>query len=119
LSRYNNSRRTWQYTNEFKVKAVQLSSIECIQVKSGMNTSELIKIMGEPALREFDQTSEEWNDCKTESNADEYVVINLQNSMLIGSILKGYTAFYLLSDWVETTTEILLETFLAGFTPEP
>jgi hypothetical protein len=77
LSRYNNSRRTWQYTNEVKVKAVQLSSIECIHVRTGMNTSELMKIMSESALREFDQTSEEWNDCKTESNADEYAVINL------------------------------------------
>jgi hypothetical protein len=45
--------------------------------------------MGEPALREFDQTSEEWNHCKIGSNADEYPVINLQNSMLIGSILRS------------------------------
>jgi transposase-like protein len=34
MPRYNNPRRTWQYTNEFKVKAVQLSLIEGIQVKS-------------------------------------------------------------------------------------
>jgi transposase len=33
MPRYNNPRRTWQYTNEFKIKAVQLSLIEGVQVK--------------------------------------------------------------------------------------
>ena len=34
MPRYNKPRKTWQYTNEFKAKAVQLSLIEGIQVKS-------------------------------------------------------------------------------------
>ena len=38
MPRYNNPRRTWQYTNEFKVKAVQLSLIEGIQVKAVTET---------------------------------------------------------------------------------
>jgi transposase len=41
MPRYNNPRRTWQYTNEFKVKAVQLSLIEGIQVKSVAETLDI------------------------------------------------------------------------------
>jgi transposase len=41
MLRYNNPRRTWQYTNEFKVKAVQLSLIEGIQVKSVAETLDI------------------------------------------------------------------------------
>jgi len=33
MPRYNNPRKTWHYSNEFKVKAVQLSLIEGIQVQ--------------------------------------------------------------------------------------
>ena len=33
MPRYNNPRRTWRYTNEFKTKAVQLSLLEGVQVK--------------------------------------------------------------------------------------
>lgn len=33
MPRYKNSRRTWQYSNDFKVKAVELSYQECIQVQ--------------------------------------------------------------------------------------
>ena len=33
MPKYTKPRKTWQYSNEFKVKAVQLSLIEGIQVK--------------------------------------------------------------------------------------
>ena len=33
MPRYNNPRKTWHYSNEFKVKAVQLSLIDGIQVQ--------------------------------------------------------------------------------------
>ena len=33
MPKYNNPRKTWQYSNEFKARAVQLSLIEGIQVK--------------------------------------------------------------------------------------
>jgi transposase len=45
MPRYNNPRRTWQYTNEFKVKAVQLSLIEGIQVKSVAETLDIHPFM--------------------------------------------------------------------------
>jgi transposase len=45
MLRYNNPRRTWQYTNEFKVKAVQLSLIEGIQVKSVAETLDIHPFM--------------------------------------------------------------------------
>ncbi|WP_406566481.1 transposase [Aestuariirhabdus haliotis] len=38
MSRYNNPRRTWQYTNEFKTKAVQLSLTDGIQVQEVAKT---------------------------------------------------------------------------------
>ena len=33
MPRYNNPGKTWRYTNEFKVKAVQLTWLEEIQIK--------------------------------------------------------------------------------------
>ena len=33
MPKYTKPRKTWQYSNEFKVKAVQLSLIEGVQVK--------------------------------------------------------------------------------------
>jgi transposase len=45
LPRYNNPRRTWQYTNEFKVKAVQLSLLEGIRVKSVAETLDIHPFM--------------------------------------------------------------------------
>jgi transposase len=33
MPRYNNPRKTWHYTNEFKVKAVQLSLLDGVQVQ--------------------------------------------------------------------------------------
>jgi transposase len=45
MSRYNNPRRTWQYTNEFKAKAVQLSLIKDIQVKSAAETLDIYPMM--------------------------------------------------------------------------
>jgi transposase len=45
MPRYNNPRRTWQYTNEFKVKAVQLSLLEGIRVKSVAETLDIHPFM--------------------------------------------------------------------------
>ena len=38
MARYNNSRKTWQYTQEFKAKAVQLSLLDGVQVKEVAET---------------------------------------------------------------------------------
>lgn len=45
MARYNNSRKTWQYTEEFKVKAVQLSLLENIQVKEVAATLDIHPFM--------------------------------------------------------------------------
>jgi transposase len=45
MPRYNNPRKTWQYTNEFKVKAVQLSLLNGIQVKSVADTLDIHPFM--------------------------------------------------------------------------
>ena len=45
MPRYNNPRKTWQYTNEFKVKAVQLSLLEGIQVQEVAKTLNIHPMM--------------------------------------------------------------------------
>jgi len=45
MARYNNSRKTWQYTEEFKAKAVQLSLLENIQVKEVAETLDIHPFM--------------------------------------------------------------------------
>ena len=37
MPRYNQPRKTWRYTEEFKAKAVQLSHLEGVQVKEVVN----------------------------------------------------------------------------------
>ena len=38
MPKYNNPRKTWHYTNEFKTKAVQLSLLEGVKVKEVAET---------------------------------------------------------------------------------
>ena len=45
MPKYNNPRRTWQYSNEFKVKAVQLSLHEGIQVQEVAKTLDIHPMM--------------------------------------------------------------------------
>ncbi|MCL6417923.1 transposase, partial [Aestuariirhabdus sp. Z084] len=45
MPRYNNPRRTWQYTNEFKAKAVQLSLMDGIQVQEVAKTLDIHPMM--------------------------------------------------------------------------
>lgn len=45
MPKYNNPRRTWQYSNEFKVKAVQLSLLEGIQVQEVAKTLDIHPMM--------------------------------------------------------------------------
>ena len=45
MPKYNNPRRTWHYTNEFKAKAVQLSLLEGIQVKEVAETLDIHPFM--------------------------------------------------------------------------
>jgi len=45
MARYNNSRKTWQYTEEFKAKAVQLSLLENVQVKEVAETLDIHPFM--------------------------------------------------------------------------
>ena len=44
MPKYTQPRKTWQYSNEFKVKAVQLSLIEGIQVQEVANTLDIHRI---------------------------------------------------------------------------
>jgi len=45
MPRYNNSRKTWRYTEEFKAKAVQLSLLDNIQVKEVAETLDIYPFM--------------------------------------------------------------------------
>ena len=45
MPKYTQPRKTWQYSNEFKVKAVQLSQIEGIQVQEVANTLDMHPFM--------------------------------------------------------------------------
>ncbi|WP_444910967.1 transposase [Microbulbifer sp. TRSA005] len=45
IPKYNKPRKTWQYSNEFKVKAVMLSLIEGIQVKEVAETLDIHSFM--------------------------------------------------------------------------
>jgi len=45
IPKYNNPRRTWQYTNEFGAKAVQLSLLEGVQVQEVAKTLDIHPMM--------------------------------------------------------------------------
>ena len=45
MPKYPKPRKTWQYPNEFKVKAVQLSQIEGVQVKEVADTLDIHPFM--------------------------------------------------------------------------
>ena len=45
MPRYNNSRKTWRYTEEFKAKAVQLSLLDNVQVKEVAETLDIHPFM--------------------------------------------------------------------------
>ena len=45
MPRYNNPKKTWQYTNEFKVKAVQLTQLQGVQVKDVAKTLDIHPFM--------------------------------------------------------------------------
>ena len=45
MPKYTKPRKTWQYSNEFKVKAVQLSLIEGIQVREVADTLDIHPFM--------------------------------------------------------------------------
>lgn len=45
MPKYNNARKTWHYTNEFKAKAVQLSLLEGVQVKEVAETLDIHPFM--------------------------------------------------------------------------
>ena len=45
MPKYNNPRRTWSYTKEFKAKAVQLSMLEGVQVKQVAETLDIHPFM--------------------------------------------------------------------------
>ena len=58
MPRYNNPRKTWQYTNEFKAKAVQLSLIEGIQVKAVAETLDTHPFMLSRQWKEYREGKE-------------------------------------------------------------
>ena len=41
MPKYNNPIKIWQYTNEFKVKAVQLSLLNYVQIKDAAKTLDI------------------------------------------------------------------------------
>ena len=41
MPKYTKPRKTWQYSNEFKVKAVQLSLLDNVQVKEVADTLDI------------------------------------------------------------------------------
>jgi transposase len=45
MPKYNNPRKTWQYTEEFKAKAVQLSELQGVQVKEVAETLDIHPFM--------------------------------------------------------------------------
>lgn len=45
MGRYNQPRKTWRYTNEFKAKAVQLSLLEGVQVQEVASTLDIHPFM--------------------------------------------------------------------------
>jgi transposase len=45
MPRYNNPRKTWRYTNEFKAKAVQLTYLDGIQIKQVAKTLDIHPFM--------------------------------------------------------------------------
>lgn len=45
MPRYNNPRKTWRYTNEFKAKAVQLTYLDRIQIKKVAETLDIHPFM--------------------------------------------------------------------------
>ncbi len=45
MPRYNNPRKTWRYTNEFKVKAVQLTYLDGVQIKKVAETLDIHPFM--------------------------------------------------------------------------
>lgn len=79
------------------------------EVKPGITSGQLIKLMGNPALREFDQEKEEWHYCKTGHDVDEYVVFSLQDDKVVTS--KYYTVSWLdvVYHHTQMPTEALIE----------
>ena len=53
MPRYTKPRRTWQYVNEFKVKAVQLSLLDGVQVKDVAVTLDIHPFMLSRWRKEF------------------------------------------------------------------
>jgi transposase len=45
MPKYNQPRKTWKYSNEFKVKAVQLSLLSNVQVKDVADTLDIHRFM--------------------------------------------------------------------------
>ncbi|MDH5388362.1 MAG: outer membrane protein assembly factor BamE [Gammaproteobacteria bacterium] len=66
---------------------------KAFEINHGMNHEQVIKIMGKPAVREFDKELEEWHYCKTGNNVDEYVVIKLNKNKVVA--LNNYTVTWL------------------------
>jgi transposase len=45
MPKYNNPRKTWRYTNEFKAKAVQLTYLDGVQIKQVAETLDIHPFM--------------------------------------------------------------------------
>jgi transposase len=61
MPKYTKPRKTWQYSNEFKVKAVQLSLIEGVQVREVADTFDIHPFMLSRWQRQTRQSFKEKN----------------------------------------------------------
>lgn len=82
---------------------------KAFEVKPGVKSTELLSLMGKPAVREFDEEKEEWHYCNTGHLVDEYVVIELKDDKVVSS--KNYTVSWLdvVYYHTQTPTEALIE----------
>lgn len=75
----------------------------------GITSDQLTKLMGSPAVKEFDMENEEWHYCKTGYNVDEYMVFELKHGKVTSS--RYYTVSWLDVVYYHTQqpTEALIE----------
>lgn len=74
-------------------KYTQQDLEQALLIQSGMLKEDVRKIMGSPALREIENTMEEWHYCKTGSSVDEYVAISFENDKVVR--LRNYSVSWL------------------------
>ena len=70
-------------------KYTQQDIQKAVKVTAGMPSQAVAALLGEPVVKEFSSSGEEWHYCKTGDSVDEYVAILFQNNNVIA--LQYYT----------------------------